>query len=96
MPTIVNCGDIDVFPSQGRKMHGFELVNIVNFRWGDAQVITIDGTLDISCLIVAFEATDDTLVIGLDMHSEIGCEVLHANVFKIIRDNMPGEVVLKE
>jgi hypothetical protein len=45
---------------------------------------------------VALEATDDTLVIGLNMCSEIGCKVLHTDVLEIVRDNMPGEVVLEE
>ena len=55
-----------------------------------------DGVIDIFCSIVTFEATDDTLVIGLDMCSEIRCKVLHMNVSEIIRDNMSGEIVLEK
>jgi len=55
-----------------------------------------DGVIDIFCSIVTFEATDDTLVIGLDMCSEIRCKVLHTNVSEIIRDNMSGEIVLEK
>jgi hypothetical protein len=46
-------------------------------------------------MYLAIEAMDDTLVIGLDMCSEIGCKVLHTNVLEIVRDNMPREIVLE-
>jgi len=56
----------------------------------------VDGTLDIFCSIVAFEATNDTLVVGLNMCSEIRCKVLYMNVSEIVRNNMPREVVLEK
>jgi len=36
MPTIANSSGINIVPSLVCKMHGFKLVDIVNFGWGDA------------------------------------------------------------
>jgi hypothetical protein len=96
MPTISNCGGINIVPSQVHKSHCLKLVNAVNFGRGDARVIEIDSTLDVPRLVVGFEAMNDTLVKGLDMCSEVGSKIFYMDMFEAIRDNMPREIVLEK
>ena len=45
---------------------------------------------------MSFEASDYALVVGLNMCSEIGLEILDTDILKAIRNDMTREVVLKE
>jgi hypothetical protein len=45
---------------------------------------------------MGFEASDDTLVLWLDMHSGVWLEVFNSDVLKVGRNNMARKVILKE
>lgn len=63
---------------------------------GNSFIIAIDSSLDKSGTIVSFEASDYTLIFGLDMCREVGFEVFDTDVLKVVRNNVAREVVLKK
>ena len=60
----------------GSVKYTLKLVNVINFGRCYSLVIVIDSLLDESGLVVGFEAADNPLVFGLNMHSEIWFEIL--------------------
>jgi hypothetical protein len=46
------------------------------------------GSLDKSGAVVSFEAADDLLIFGLEMHGEVCFKILNANVLKVFENNM--------
>ena len=56
----------------------------------------INGVLDKFGVIMSLEASDDALIHGLNMCSEIWLEVLNTNILKTIWDDMTRKIVLQE
>ena len=56
----------------------------------------IYSSLDESGLVVSLEASDDTLILWLDMCSKVWLEVFDSNFLKIGRNNVTRKVVLQE
>lgn len=47
-------------------------------------------------MVMGFEASDDALVLWLDMRGEVWLEVFNSDVLKVGRNNMARKVILKE
>jgi len=77
-------------------MHRLELIDVIDLCRGYAFVIMTNSLLDKSGMVVSFEASDYTLVFGLNMCGEVWLEVFNSDVLKVIRNDMAGEVVLKK
>ena len=47
-------------------------------------------------MVVGFKASDNTLILWLDMRSEVRLEVFDSDALEIGRDNVAGKVILKK
>jgi hypothetical protein len=73
-----------------------QLVDVVDFGGCYAFIVTVNGSLDESCAVVGFEASDNALVLQLDMCSKVWFEVFNSDVLNVGRDNVAGKVILKQ
>src|SRR5882724_7824676 len=83
-------------PSSISKSHSLELVDIIYFGGCYTCIIVINGVLDKFGAIMSLEASDDALVHGLDMCSEIWLEVLNTNTLKTVWGDVTRKFVLQE
>jgi hypothetical protein len=54
----------------------------------------VNGSLNVFCMVMSFEASDDALIHQLDMSSEIWLKIPDMDVPKTIWDNVTREIIL--
>ena len=85
---------IHFMPSHICKLHCLKLVNVIDFRGSDICLVMVNGSLNVFCMVMSFEASDDALIHWLDMSSEIQLKILDMNVPKTVWDNVIREIIL--
>lgn len=59
-------------------------------------VVSVNSSLDESGAVVGFETSNNSLVLRLDVGSEIGFEVLNLDALEVGRNDMARKVILNE
>jgi hypothetical protein len=96
VPAVENGHCVNIMPSGIRYPHHLQLINVIDLSRCYTLIVTINSMLNESSMIVGFEASDDALVFWLDVHGEVWLEVFNLDVLKVSRNDMAGEVILKE
>src|SRR6266704_2603220 len=77
-------------------LHCLELIYVIDVSWCDTFIIMANCLLNKAGLIVCFKTSDNTLVIWVNMYSQVWLKNFNSNVLKTFRDNMAQKVILKE
>ena len=72
---MADCQCVNFQPRILSEVHGFKLVDIVDFRRRCPRVIVVKGAMDEQSKVMGFETPDDTLVHWLDVCSKVQLEI---------------------
>jgi hypothetical protein len=75
---------VHLIPSKISKPYGLKLINVIDLRGGNICIIAADCPLNIFCMIMSLEASNNALVHRLDIGSKIWPKIHNVDISKTI------------